>query len=252
MRYSTQTDSSIASFDTKSTKDFLAEIGKTTSPEERAGSILLVGGSDFRSIAIRRAQAALRFDMRASYWSHAAILTEWPSDDPAQIKGIEATLDPASGERHEPGRNGVTAFTLARYLDEAAYPNLCVAVPVSASGTSTDWRAELLRAVANPNAGRPQYAFYAWLAEWLRYTMLPTTTPNPILGQVPLPGAALVDFAFASARINLLASATTPNAAPEHLWSTLTHWTDALASRVSLKIYRRVRDVAAGDPKPES
>jgi hypothetical protein len=79
--------------------------------------------------------------------------------------------------------------------------------------------------------------------------MLPSTSPNPLFANTPIPSAAFVDFVYASARINLLASATTASAAPEHLWSTLTHWTDALASKVSLKIFRRVRDTACPDAK---
>lgn len=239
MRYSQQTQSAVHALDDRTSKDLLAAVMKAVpDASERAGSILLVGGSDFRSIALRRAQASLRFDLRSNYWSHAALITDWPGDDPSAIRGVEVALEPAPGERHEPARNGVTAFTLARYMDEAATPNLAIAVPT----TTGDWRKEVLAAAAEPNAGRPQYALYPWLVEWLRHAMLPASTPNPSLAQVPMPSAAFVEHAYASGRINLIPSATSPNVSPEHLWSTLTHWTEALESRLTLKVFRRVMD----------
>jgi hypothetical protein len=109
-------------------------------------------------------------------------------------------------------------------------------------GVGDSWREELLAAAATPNAGRPQNALYAWLAEWRRYAMLPATTPNPLFANVPIPGAAFVELVYATSRMNIIPSATSPNATPEHLWATLTHWTSAFAGRLVLRVFRRVKD----------
>lgn len=248
MRYSPHAVTPISNHDSLSTKDFIAEVTRATTPEQRAGSILLVGGSDFSSVALRRAQSSLRFDLRSSYWSHAALVTEWPDGEPSRINGVEVALEVAGQEGHAPENNGVTSFKLARYANDATYPNLCVAVPLAVGqGLGESWREELLAAAANPNAGRPQYSFYAWLAEWRRYAMLPATTANPLFANVPVPGAAFVEFAYATARMNLIPGATSPNATPEHLWATLTHWTAAFASRLTLQVFRRIKDKRCPD-----
>jgi hypothetical protein len=234
-----------------SARDFFAKIATETAPDDRRGAILLVGGSDFRSTAVRRAQAPLRFDLHTSYWSHAALLTEWPSTDPATAKGVEATLDLVSGSQHQPGDNGVTLFTLARYLDDAAYPNLCVALIAGAPPTSgpTDlpavdpgWRDAVIAAATQPNGGRPQFTFYNWIADWLRYVMLPYTTPNPLNEGIPHPGAAFIDYVTSVAGLDLTPGATSPSTAPEHLWATFLHWHAHVGERWgTLKVYSRVR-----------
>lgn len=252
MRFSSSARSSIEELDSLSTADFVREVtNRTKSGDARVGAILLVGGSDFRSVATRRAQAPMRFDLRSSYWSHAAIIGAWPSDDVKSITGFEVALEPGPGEKHEPGRNGVTAFSLDRYADESRFPNLCIAVatsPPELPGDKGALGANVVAAAKEPNRGRPTYAFYTWLAEWIRYTMQPASAANPIVGATPYPGAAFVDFAYGAAGVNLLPSATAPNTAPEHLWSTLSYWTEALRARIGpLAVYRRVKDKRCPD-----
>lgn len=99
-----------------------------------------------------------------------------------------------------------------------------------------------IRAASEPNAGRPQFAFYPWLAEWIRFAMLPWTTPNPLLADLPHPGAAFIDYAYTAAGLDLVPSATAPNTAPEHLWATFLHWHEHVGERWGqLKVFARVK-----------
>lgn len=250
MRPSTQSRLEPTEFDLPA-REFFAKIAGETTPADRRGAILLVGGSDFRATAVRRAQAPLRFDLHTSYWSHAALITEWPSEDVSSAKGFEAALELAPGAQHKPADNGVTEFALTRYADDAAYPNLCVALiagsPPSAGaddlpGIDPGWRDALVAAAEEPNGGRPQFMFYNWIADWLRYVMLPYTTPNPLNEGIPHPGAAFVDYVTTVAGLDLIPGATSPNTAPEHLWATFLHWHAHVGERWgALKVYSRVR-----------
>lgn len=228
--------------------EFFSKVAEAVAPAERVPCILLVGGNDFRSNAIRRAQAPLRFDLRPSYWSHAALICEWPEDDPKSAKGLEVAIEPQHGERHAPEENGVTPFSLARYCNDEAYPNLALAIirgPATQpepSPTALDWRETVAMAARSANDARPQFVFYQWLADWIRFAMLPYTTANPLLENRPHPGAAFLDYAFAAAGIDLAPGATHPNTAPEHLWSTFLRWHDHIGEQFGrLEISTRIR-----------
>lgn len=231
--------------------EFFAAVAREVPITERRGAILLVGGSDFRSCAVRRAQASLRFDLRASYWSHAALIRDWPEGDPANATGLEASIDLAAPACHKPEDNGVTTFSLARYFDAVQYPNLCIALVAESKTTlrsedallpvDPDWRKHLLNAAQNPNAARPQFTFYAWLAEWIRFAMLPYSVPNPLLEGMPHPGAAFVDYACNAAGLDLVPGASSPATSPEHLWATFLHWHGHVGERWGeLKAWTRI------------
>lgn len=195
---------------------------KSSTRGAEAFALLLVGGSDRRSLAIRQSQAVLRFDRRPSKWSHAALLTRWPKDldEPA---GFEVSFEPSDPLEQVPERNGVTSFALSKYRDEKRYPNLCLATWTPNLPTAVDREAavkRMLEACAHPNADVVRYPLWDSLARWSGYTYSPETLRNPLLDGVPLPSAALCEYVFASANIDLTPSATRNDIAPEHLWTT--------------------------------
>jgi hypothetical protein len=73
----------------------------------------------------RQAQALLRWDRRASYWSHAFLIAGPIATTPAAAAStplLECTLHPRPPTVHAPERNGMTVGHLANYT-ETMYPN---------------------------------------------------------------------------------------------------------------------------------
>ena len=247
MRYSF--DKKCASNEAKSQKEFLKLIGQKTKPDERTPGLLLVGGSSSRHEAVRRAQAALRMDHLASYWSHAAVILEW-GKDPEATTGAEVTWEPWRPDLQVAERNAVTLFPLSRYL-KGRYPNLAFVAfsfkqPGKTSGSKSeavDYRSAIREAVLSPNRDRFRYRFLDWLRIWGGYTYQPHGQPNPLLAEVPVPGAGLCEYAFEAAGIDLTPGATAPNACPETLWSTILYWQKRIGAHVDkVQIFTLLRD----------
>lgn len=237
MRYSPDEKSVINKARTH--REFIDLILRKTNPEERVAGLLLVGGASSRHEYVRRAQAALRMDYLASYWSHAAVVLEW-EQDPRKAIGAEVTWEPWRPELQVAERNAVTLFPLSRYLDEQQYPNLAFATftfsqiskPKDAKAEVVDYRGAIRNAVLSPNQDRFRYRFLDWLRIWGGYTYQPHGQPNPLLAEIPVPGAALCEYAFEAAGIDLTPGATAPNACPELLWSTILHWHKRIGEHV--------------------
>jgi hypothetical protein len=80
----------------------------------------------------------------------------------------------------------------------------------------------------DPNRDRLRYRLWEWLGVWANYTYAPAATANPIATGIPLPAAALCEYAYEAAGLDLTPGATAPNACPELLWTTLLYWYDRI------------------------
>lgn len=228
MRYTEQPKTRINTVDGGRSHAALFERVEAEVPDgaRRAGAIVLVGGADHRSGVLRRTQAAVRFDQRASRWSHAAVIADW-SGSYKDALGLEASFDPSDPSRQVPERNGVTSFALTRYLDRRRYPNLCVATlefPDEAPGADPPTaRKKLLEAMRDPNLHRATFPVYQLFGTWSRFLFEPHER-SPLLDGVPMPSALYLVSLFVEAGVDLLPSATAPNACPEHIWASLLRW----------------------------
>lgn len=254
MRYSPfkATENQNAEASSASNRAFFEAVAHEAGFAALHGAVLLVGARDPRALALRRAQAALRFDQRPSYWSHAALIVRW-DEDPARTKGVEVTLDPRRAHEQVPERNGVTTFSLQRYLDERRYPNVGLLVigfedakpepdaeltdperTVLTSAertlpTPAERRAAAISAALSPLRGRDRYPLWDLLGAWARYSYLPFTTPNPLLEGMPMPSAALCEYAYEAAGLDLTPGAAGHNNCPEMLYATAKHWAAGLS-----------------------
>lgn len=203
--------------------------------------LLLVGGSYRADMVIRESQAFLRLDQTPGHWSHAAVILHMPQD-PAKVGeaiGAEVTLRPDDPDTQVPERNGVTLFRLKKYL-QRQFRNICYAeipfVPPhkvkdkhdplreQLTPTPAERAAALESAALNPNRGRSRYPLWEYLGAWALYTHMPAQTPNPLVEGTPWPGAALCQYAFEAADVQIAPGASAPNISPEHLWSGLLYW----------------------------
>lgn len=241
---------------------FFSELASSVGVHALHGAILLVGARDGRSLAVRRAQAALRFDKRPSRWSHAVLITRWRGTV-LESEGLEVTLEPSPAVEQVPERNGVTPFRLARYADRDVFPNLAVGVlgfelaPAEegvGSSVPAAWqrRRALLEAAVSPNRQRERYPLWESLGVWARYSYAPYATPNPLQEGLPLPAASFVEYAYEAANVDLTPGASGNNNCPEVLYATMKHWSEGLrrADGVSVRLFTLVRD-EHGIPFPE-
>jgi hypothetical protein len=220
-----------------SNEKFFADVAREVGVSALHGSIVLIGGRSSRSLAIRRAQAPLRFDRRSSRWSHAALIVRF-GGEPRESVGLEVTLDPEDGAKQVPERNGVTPFSLSRYFDEQKYPNVALIVVgfearnagkgESSLVAPSERRRAALGAALQPNRNRERYPFWDGLGVWSRYATSPHSSPNPLLEGVPLPAAALCEYAYEAAGLDLTPGATGNNNCPEVLYATAKHWAEGL------------------------
>jgi len=192
------------------------------------GSLLLVGGNDLKSLALRRAQAAIRFDRRPSQWSHAAIIVRWDRKNIGSSTGVEVAIDPADPASQVPERNGVTEFQLSRYLDESAYPNVSLSFVKFDPRLAKDRTQRLLEALANPNLDRLRYPFWDLLGRWAQFVFEPIGESNPLLDNTPLPAAAFCEYVYDAAGVDLTPGATGNYSSPEVLYATMKHWRDSV------------------------
>lgn len=233
-----------------SAEEFFDGIARATSAEDRRGGVLLVGGISPRDLVVRQTQAELRMDRLPSYWSHAALILDWPErahvDD---VIGAEVTLDPLQPDQQVPERNGVTLFRLSRYADRRRYPNLAFATICDAE--KRELKDEIEWAALNPNRDRLRYRLWEWLGLWTSHTFAPAAAENPIANGIPLPGAAFCEYVYEAAGLDLTPGATAPNACPEHLWNTLLYWHNRLGPQVErIEAWRVVRPEEAPTRKP--
>lgn len=247
MRYSTAERFRVKELKKKdvTAEEFFAHIAKVTSAEDRRGGVLLVGGVSPRDLAVRHAQAGLRLDRLPSYWSHAALILDWKDGAKLEnVVGAEVSLDPFEPDKQVPERNGVTLFRLARYADRKRYPNLAFGTICDAE--RKELKDDIEQAALNPNRDRLRYRFWEWLGVWASYTFAPTTAENPIANDIPLPGAALCEYAYEVAGLDLTPGATAPNACPELLWNTLLYWHHRIGTQVGrIEAWRVVRSEEA-------
>lgn len=211
-----------------SNEEFFDRILSEHPPRAFEAALLLVGARDHRALAVRRAQAALRYDRRPSEWSHAALLLSRGKDVSSSI-GLEVALD--SDTPHDPERNGVTVFALSRYLDTTRYPNLCLVLPsFSAEAAKLGGAHAIVEAALDPNRERARFPLYDGLAAWAQYAYSPDSSANPLISNVPLPAAAYCEYAYAAAGVDLTPGATSNSTCPELIWATLRRWSSRLSS----------------------
>lgn len=209
--------------------DFFAQISDGSKEADRRGGVLLAGGTSPADLAVRRAQSHLRLDRLPSYWSHAAIILHWPDGARLdQVIGAEVTLTPEDAGEQVPERNGVTLFRLSRYRDHKRWPSLAFGTLINGKAkvqgkkVDAECKDRIVNAVLEPCRDRVRYPLWEWLGPWRSFVQ--TNRDNPLLQRQALPSAALCDYAYGAAGIDLTPGAEAPDTCPEMLWSTLLYW----------------------------
>lgn len=193
--------------------------------EGSAGIVIgLLGQRDLPGVALRRAQAMLRWDLRPSLWSHAFLLVNPSPDEPLREVAYEVSLHPRTGAFPEPARNAVTATPLRLYDDARVDANVAL-LGVALDDRQVDAVAH--RAVVDPNLDRLRYDLWQSLGAWQTYLWSAGAAPNPLREGFPIFSSALIEYCFEAVQLDLAPATSERNSAPEHLWNAARWWDDA-------------------------
>jgi len=181
--------------------------------------LLLVGGNDPLSFRLRVAQSHVRHDLSPSAWSHVVFLPELRSTL-SETGTLEVSLAPLKcfGDYGFPlPTNGLQEGRLDVYLADALFPNLALlSVPVPSaeikeSLQSLRWQRSLLDV--------PQL-----ILRWLGYCWGVGVPASPLTEGIGIPGAALLEAAFAARGFDLTPGLESRSSCPEAIWQAATWW----------------------------
>ena len=189
----------------------------------------LLGQRDLPGVALRRAQAELRWDRRPSLWSHAFVFLAPPTggDSVATLPIAEVALHSRAGHFPEPAENAVTGGPLSMYEDPLRDANAALI----AVGMSPDQlKAVQERAEHRRNLDRLRYDLWTALGVWQTY-LWSAGAPNPLREGFPVFSSAFVEYCFEAIELDLSPGASERNSAPEHLWNAARFWPAAFSER---------------------
>jgi hypothetical protein len=189
--------------------------------------ILLTGARDLPGVSVRRAQSALRWDMRPSLWSESFILQP-DLAKPRKSRLFGVPLYSRLAEFPRPERNGVVETTLSNYLNAKYDANVALLIikqiDESKTGTVSEKVGEL---VQDPNRDRARFNFWESLSVWQSYLWSFGLRPNPLREGWPVPSASFIEYCCEGIGLDITPGASTRNTAPEHIWNTAKYWGDA-------------------------
>jgi hypothetical protein len=174
------------------------------------GSILLLGGSSVVHFRLRVAQSHLRHDLLPSFWSLAGMVV---SADRFLSVPIGLPMHPDT----VPARNAVEECSIGDFDDPVRFPNIAVISFADGSEGLVD----LARRLRYQRAAidLPQQ-----LVQWLAFVWGVGATGNPLLQNVGMPSAGLIEAAFGMAGVELTPGVASQASCPEGIWQSAIWW----------------------------
>jgi hypothetical protein len=189
-------------------------------------AIGLLGQRDLPGFTLRSAQAALRWDLRPSLWSHVFMLVV-PDGDPDAARLREVTLHSRAGTFPDPANNAVTEGQLGLYRRPALDANVALLAVEMSEQEVADVE---YRATQDPNLDRLRFNLWEMLGVWESYLWTSGARSNPLLDGLPIFSSAFAEYCFDAIRVDLTPGASERNSAPEHIWNGAIWWDEALSS----------------------
>jgi hypothetical protein len=181
--------------------------------------IVLVGGDDPLSFRLRVSQSQVRHDLSPSAWSHVAFVPRLErelADSPVR----EISLAPASGFGRygfPPPANGLQDNRLGAYAAADHYPNIALLsapVPAADADAALDGLATQRSILDTP----------ALILRWLGYCWGVGVPASPLSEGYGVPGAAILEAAFAARGFDLTPGLESRSSCPEAIWQAATWW----------------------------
>jgi hypothetical protein len=203
-------------------------------------TIGLVGQRDIPGVALRRAQAILRWDLRPSLWSHAFLISGGARGGVGNVRIREVSIHSRGGIFPEPEYNAVTDGRLGFYADPLVDANVAL---LSVAMSPADLRKVSTRAKRDVNLDRLRFNLWETLGVWVGWLWSGGAAPNPLREGFPVFSSAFVEYCFEAIEVDLAPATSERNSAPEHLWNAAVWWHDTFRSlEHAISGYYVVRD----------
>lgn len=195
-----------------------------------------LGSRDLPGVTLRQAQAALRWDLRPSLWSHVFLVAEQLGANGGGANGggavdsltlREVTLQSRTGKFPDPAYNAVLDGRLGLYRDPLIDANAAL---VAIDMTAADVRAVGGRATYDLNLDRLRYNLWETLGVWEGYLWSTGARSNPLAEGFPVFSSAFVEYCFEAIHLDLSPGASERNSAPEHIWNAVVWWHEAFSA----------------------
>lgn len=205
-------------------EDNLAWIGRVvkeglvgTDPEWSL--LVLVGGNDPMSFRLRVSQSHVRHDLSPSAWSQVAFVPRLaPKLAGSPVR--EISLAPASGFGRygfAPPSNGLQRNRLGAYAAADKYPNIAIlSAPVKA--------ADVAKGLDTLASQRSILDIPQLILRWLGYCWGVGVPASPLTEGYGIPGAAILEAAFATKGFDLTPGLESRSSCPEAIWQAATWW----------------------------
>lgn len=181
--------------------------------------LLLVGGDDPLSFRLRVSQSHVRHDLSPSAWSHVAFVPKLAAAL-ASSPVREISLAPAAGFGRygfAPPQNGLQKNRLGAYASAERFPNVAMlSVPLKADEVD-----DALDSLATQRSilDTPQL-----ILRWLGYCWGVGVPASPLAESYGVPGAAILEAAFAAKGFDLTPGLESRSSCPEAIWQAATWW----------------------------
>lgn len=209
----------------QSGEDNLAWIGRVVKEKlletgPKWSLLLLVGGNDPLSFRLRVSQSHVRHDVSPSAWSHVAFVPRLAATL-AESPVREISLAPAEHGfgrfGFAPPNNGLQENHLGAYADAGRFPNIAIlSAPLAAKDVGDAlndlaWQRSIVDA--------PQL-----ILRWLSYCWGVGMPASPLTESYGIPGAAILEAAFAAKGLDLTPGLESRSSCPEAIWQAAAWW----------------------------
>lgn len=208
-------------------------IGAALKGDDPTGVLLFFGGTGLTDFRLRVAQSHVRQDMLPSFWSHVAIVRRASGRGDWDL--YEVSLEPRPGFRAVPGNNGVQEGKASPYDDPDRFPNIaCVKIPIASGQRGKRSPAAALDGSVRAFKRQRNLADVpSLILEWLGFVWGAGTRGNPLLRNLGIPSAVLVESVFAIAGIELTPGLESQSSCPEAIWQAAKWWHEFYESGAS-------------------
>ena len=190
------------------------------------GSVLLLGGSGLIDFRLRVAQSHLRGDLLPSFWSAAGIIV-------SSTTFLTVPIDERLFPEMVPSANAIHECRFADYDSPLQYPNVAVVSFATQSGA-------IVESARRLQSQRSAIDLPQLLVSWLAFVWGAGQAGNPLLQNVGVPSAGLVETAFAMSGIELTPGVGSGAGSPEAIWQSAIWWHEYYRRTAEAPVANRV------------
>jgi hypothetical protein len=200
-----------------------------------AGDVLLLGGASLADFRLRVAQSHARHDLTPSYYSLVGVLGG--NDDL-----ITVPLWPLAPPDEVPSTNAIQWLPLADFDDPVRYPNIGVVRFPGVQGS-------VVEVIRRLRWQRSIIDLPGLLLPWLGFAWGTGSSGNPLVRELGIPSAVLVETAFGIAEVELTPGLAAASSCPEAIYQAAKWWYEFYEQSVGVR--QTAEGVTADEAGPD-